>query len=83
MPLFRVRIEMMKTNPSFSLDGMDKTVLSIGSLFDEEADKIYWRSLSPLERLSCLELNRRIVYGYGDSSPRFQRLLEIAQREEC
>jgi hypothetical protein len=63
------------------LDDWDKAVLSIGTLFDDKDDKIYWRSLSPLERLGGLELNRRIVYGYGDSSPRFQRLLEIAQRE--
>jgi hypothetical protein len=83
LPLFRVKEEIMKTDSGFELGGMDKTVLSVGSLFDDEGDRVYWLSLSPIERLSCLELNRRIVYGYGDSYPRFQRLLEIAQRKGC
>jgi hypothetical protein len=71
----------MKTVANFSIEGMDKKVFSVGSLLDDKDDKTYWRSLSPLERLGCVELNRKVVYGYGNSPPRFQRLLEIAERE--
>jgi hypothetical protein len=51
-----VKIEIMKTDAGFSLGGMDKTVPSVGSLFDDEGDKLYWRALSPIERLRCLEM---------------------------
>ena len=59
---------------------VDRSALSIGRLSDPSVDKEYWRSRSPAERLSALELMRRIVYGYDPTTTRLQRLLEIARR---
>jgi hypothetical protein len=58
---------------------VDRHALSIGRLTDPSADKEYWRSRSPAERLSALELMRRIVYGYDSTAARLQELLEIAR----
>ncbi len=61
---------------------MDKTALSIGSLFDESDEKAYWLSQTPEERLEALELMRQIVYGYEEATaPGFQRVLELATRQ--
>jgi hypothetical protein len=59
---------------------VDRSVFSIGRLYDPSVDKEYWRSRKPSERLAALELMRRIVYGYDPTTARLQRLLEIARR---
>ena len=58
---------------------MDKTALSVASLFDESDEKVYWRSKTPKERLEALETMRQIIYGYDPSTSRLQRLLEVAE----
>ncbi|MCI0485942.1 MAG: hypothetical protein L0229_05000 [Blastocatellia bacterium] len=61
---------------------MDKSALSVSSLFEESDEKEYWLSKTPDERLEALEMMRQIIYGYDDSTaPRLQRVLEIAQRQ--
>jgi hypothetical protein len=60
---------------------MDKTVITVSSLFDESDDKAYWWSRTPQERLQHLEMLRQINYGYA-TAERLQRVLEITQREE-
>lgn len=57
---------------------LNKKVMKISSL-DEDDEKAYWRSRTPTERLKAVEINRRIVYGYTRTSPRFQRFFEVAQ----
>lgn len=66
---------------SFSKDpmDMDKNSFSVGSLFDPPDEKTYWLGKTPQERLWAVELTRRVVYGYGDTSPGLQRILEITQ----
>ena len=59
---------------------MDKSILSVISLSDESAEKGYWRSKTPLERLEALELMRQINYGYDPITTRLQRFLEVAQQ---
>ena len=47
-----------------------------------ENDEIaYWHSKTPEERLEGLEINRKLVYGYGNNPPRLQRFLEVAKQE--
>jgi hypothetical protein len=58
---------------------MDRTALSVVSLYDESDEKYYWRSKSPQERLEAVETMRQIIYGYDPSTSRLQRLLEVAE----
>ena len=58
---------------------MDKSVLSVTSLFDESDEKAYWLSKTPHERLEAVELMRQINYGYNPITSRLQRVLEVAQ----
>ena len=57
---------------------LNKKVIKISSL-DENDEKEYWSSKTTADRLRAVELNRRIVYGYANTSPRFQGFFEIAQ----
>jgi hypothetical protein len=57
---------------------VDRTALSVVGLHD--ADDHYWWSRSLEERLEAIEIQRRIVYGYGATPPRLQRVLEVARR---
>ena len=68
----------MRTIDTFS---MDKEAFSVLSSFEEadEADKAYWHSKSPQERMEALELMRQINYGYDPTTERLQRVLEIAE----
>lgn len=59
---------------------LNKKVLLKTSLDDNEED-LYWQSKTPIERLKGLELNRSLVYGYGDNPPRLQRFLEVLEQE--
>ena len=60
---------------------MDRTAFSVASSFEEadKADREYWLSRTPYERLQHMELLRRINYG-SDATARLQRVLEIAER---
>lgn len=60
---------------------MDKEEFSVLSSFGEAdaADKAYWHSKSPQERMEALELMRQINYGYDPTTERLQRVLEIAE----
>ena len=60
---------------------VDKGTLSVSSSFEEadEADKAYWHSKTPQERMAALELMRQINYGYDPTTERLQRVLEIAE----
>ncbi len=60
---------------------MDKEKFSVLSSFEEAdaADKAYWHSKTPQERLEALELMRQINYGYDPTTERLQRVLEVAE----
>ncbi|NIT61586.1 MAG: hypothetical protein GWN00_36910 [Aliifodinibius sp.] len=58
---------------------MDKSQLSVSSLFDQSDEKEFWLNKSPLERLQALELIRQIIYGYDPSTTRLQRVLSITK----
>ena len=60
---------------------MDRSAFSVYSSFAEAdaADKAYWLSRTPEERVSYIEYLRRINYG-ARASERLQRVLEIVTR---
>ena len=60
---------------------LDRSVLEIGCLDDEDPDKAYWQTKSPQERMEALELIRQIIYGYDPATTRLQRVLEVAELE--
>jgi hypothetical protein len=45
----------------------------------EEADRQYWRSRTPDERLAALELSRQIAYGYDPTARGLSRFFEVAE----
>ena len=59
---------------------MQKTIITVASLFEQSDEKLYWLSKTPDERLQALELMRQIIYGYDPSSTRLQRIFEVAER---
>ena len=61
---------------------LDRSVVSVFSSFAEAdaADKAYWLSRTPHERLRCMETLRRMNYG-ARATERLQRVLEFATRE--
>jgi hypothetical protein len=63
---------------------LDKTAFEVFSSFEEAdaADREYWHSRTPEERLQAVELMRQSAYGYDPATARLQRVLEIAQLEE-
>jgi hypothetical protein len=62
---------------------VDRTKISVFSSFEEseKAEREYWHSRTPEERMLTLEMLRRIAYGYDEDSPGLQRVLEIAERQ--
>lgn len=59
---------------------IDKTKVVISSL-DEETDEIsYWLAKTPGDRMAAIEVMRRILYGYDQSTARLQRVFTITQR---
>jgi hypothetical protein len=58
---------------------IDKTVVSVKSLFDESDDRAYWMSKTPDERIEAIELMRQINYGYNPITARLQRVLEFTE----
>ncbi len=59
---------------------MDKTKLTVASLYDPSDENEYWHGQTPEARLEALELMRQINYGYDPSTERLQRSLTIARR---
>lgn len=61
---------------------VDRGAFSVVSMRDQREDeKRYWRSKTPHKRLEAVETTRRMIYGYDPSSTRFQRVLEVVERE--
>ena len=57
---------------------VNRSVFTVIDGFDDDsAERVYWHSRSPEERLEHLETLRRIAYGYS-ADARLQRVLEIA-----
>jgi hypothetical protein len=59
---------------------MDKTAVSVVSLYAESDEKEFWRAQPPTARLEALELMRPAMYGYDPISDRIERVLEVIKR---
>jgi len=60
---------------------LDRSAFEIASLDDDSADRRFWQTKSPAERMEALELLRQIIYGYDPATTRLQRVLEIVELE--
>lgn len=72
----------MSDSDQKTLFRMDKTALSVASLFDVSDEKEYWLSRTPEERLRAVEFLRRIAYGHDRTSGRLQRVLEVVELKD-
>ena len=61
---------------------IDKTKISVVPLGDNSAERKYWHSKTPYERLIAVEVMRQIAYGYDPSTTRLERVIKIISREE-
>ncbi len=63
---------------------LDRNAFEIFSSFEEAeaADRAYWHSRTPEERLLAVELMRQSAYGYDQATARLQRVLEITQLKQ-
>lgn len=68
----------MRTIDTFRIDKEEFSVLSSFQEADE-ADKAYWHSKTPQERMAALELMRQINYGYDPTTERLQKVLEVVE----
>lgn len=60
---------------------VDRSAFSVVFLEDKDrADKEYWMSKTPGERLEAIEAIRQVLYGYDPTAARLQRVLEIVRR---
>ena len=62
---------------------VDRSQLSIFDSFEDakEAEREYWRSCTPEERLTALEMMRRNVYGYDENEQGLRGFFEVVERE--
>ena len=59
---------------------VDRTVFSVTTLEEaDKADRLYWRSRTPDERLAALELSRQIAYGYDPTARGLSRFFEVVE----
>lgn len=70
---------MKKEETDLDTFRIDRSKLSVTSLFDKSDDRAYWLSKTPQERLAALELMRQINYGYDPTTARLERVLEIVE----
>jgi len=62
-----------------TLPRLDRSAFSVVPLSEADDDLEYWLSRTPEERLSAVEVNRWLVYGYDTATSRLQRVLEVAE----
>ncbi len=70
---------MKKADTDLDTFRIDRSKLSVTSLFDKSDDREYWLSKTPQERLAALESMRQINYGYDPTTARLERVLEIVE----
>lgn len=60
---------------------LDRSAFSVLPLEEADDDLQYWLSRTPGQRLTAVELSRRMVYGHNRATSRLQRVLEVAELE--
>ncbi|GMQ81550.1 MAG: hypothetical protein BMS9Abin05_0982 [Rhodothermia bacterium] len=62
---------------------VDRRVLEIATFENQDkADRDYWLSRTPYERLIAVEQIRRVMYVYESATGRLQRVLEVVERPQ-
>jgi len=71
-------------NPLFEKFKLDKSAFRVFSSFEEAeaADRAYWQTRTPTDRLLAVEFQRQIAYGYDPATTRFQRIFEVTQLKQ-
>ncbi len=59
---------------------LNKNILTVHNLRDEQNDHTFWLQQSPQDRFFAIEMMRRINYGQNISTARLQRFFEVAER---
>jgi len=63
---------------------LDRTELTSCDFHEaEKADRAYWMSKTPQERLAAMEYLRRLAYGESACTARIQRVLEIVENPDA
>lgn len=57
---------------------LNKKVLTVYNLKDDQGDQTFWLRQSPQDRFSAIEMMRRINYGQDIATARLQRFFEVA-----
>ena len=60
-------------------DRINKKSFTLHNLLDEQSDLIYWLNQSPQDRISAIEMMRKINYGYDIITTRLQRFFEVVE----
>jgi len=59
---------------------VDRTAFSVTTLEEAaQADREYWQSRTPDERLAAMELSRQIAYGYDPTARGLSRFFEVVE----
>ena len=63
---------------------VDRSKIRVFNSFEERDawDRKYWKSLTPEERLTALEMMRQIAYGYDEGQRGLQGFFEVAERKK-
>jgi hypothetical protein len=60
-------------------DRINKKIFTIRNLYEDQNDLLYWLEKTPQDRISAIEMMRRINYGNDISTRRLQRLFKITE----
>ena len=58
---------------------INKKIFTIRNLYEDQNDLLYWLEKTPQDRISAIEMMRRINYGNDISTRRLQRLFKITE----
>jgi hypothetical protein len=63
---------------------LDRTQFAVFSSFDESkrSEREYWKSCTPEERLTALEMLRKTTFGYDENERGLRGFFEIVDRKE-
>lgn len=59
---------------------VDRSVFQVARLTDPSDEPAFWKTKTPAERLTAVEVCRQVAYGYDPDTTRLCRVLEIAER---
>lgn len=78
----RAADDIMNTMDEMNGFRMDKSFLEVVDLDAPEDQPAYWRTRPPIERMRCLEMLRRVAFGYDRATSRLQKFFEVVEREK-